>query len=222
MKLKVFIGPKGSGKDTAAKLYPGLAGKIPFAGPLKAICANVFGFDVEDFEDQSLKAQEIHRELETHTLQDLVAGMSEYIALAPWQQEELVDLFSKFEGKEFSSRREILQFIGTEMIRAYDPDWHCKAAFSQNFDASQTWAVTDCRFLNEYEYLKKNHDCRFFYIERPEAEEALALATHQSEREIIEVRARAEAEGLLTVIRNDGSFQDLKDKLEGHWFYSCR
>jgi hypothetical protein len=219
MKLKVFIGPQKSGKDTAAKLYPGIAGKIPFAGPLKQICASVFGFDVAEFEDQGLKAQEIYREIETNDIYALINGMMQYLPV--YHHTGLFEHLRQFEGKEFSSRREILQFVATEMVRAYDPDWHCKAAFScfDDPDNDRTWAVTDCRFLNEYEYLKKNHDCKFFYVERPEAEAQLAIATHQSEREIIEVRARAEAENFLTIIRNDGNIQDLKDKLDHYWFY---
>lgn len=215
MKLKVFIGPKGSGKDTVAKLYPGLKGKIPFAGPLKEICSDVFGIPMHEWEDQDLKEEFFEVQINPGDIEAIVGLMDNYIHIPGGCLPDVCDMMYDHEGKVLRSRREILQYVGTEMIRSVSPDWHCRAAFSDAYLKDKfshvdirdgVFAVTDCRFLNELEYLKANHTCEFFYVVRPEAEERLAAATHQSETEIIEVFRAANP----TVIENHGTLEDLK------------
>lgn len=218
MKLKVFVGPKGSGKDTCAAILQAdgrVAGKIPFAGPLKAICSQVWGIPLEEFEDPYVKEKREHYEMEYSNCTDLINFSLAYVPMADWDVQGLCDHINSFECMEFTSRRHILQFVGTEILRAFDPDWHCKAAFSVQhighlgLKLFEPFAVTDCRFVNEYNYLKENHDCEFFYVERPEAEERLALATHQSEIEIRQVRNL-----ISNTIKNDGTIEELKKKLQ--------
>ena len=58
MKMIGFVGPKQSGKDTAADLLKksGKArGKISFAGPLKELCSRVFNVPLRYFNDPELK-----------------------------------------------------------------------------------------------------------------------------------------------------------------------
>lgn len=220
MKLKVFVGPKFSGKDTCAKILQNwgiTADKIPFAGPLKKICCGVWGPPLHTFEDAYFKELLQHFEMEVADIYDLFELSNRYVT--PESETAFLEHLKQFEGMEFISRRDLLQKVGTEILRSFDPGWHCKAAFSPQhlmeikalpfkFER-ETFSVTDCRFINEYEYLKANHDCEFFYVERPEAEAALALATHQSELEIIKVKERLIADGG-TVIYNDAGLEELE------------
>lgn len=50
----------------------------------------------------------------------------------------------------------VLQFVGTQVFRAKDPDyWVKKVAERIDSDKPQFAAITDCRFENEAEFIKK-------------------------------------------------------------------
>lgn len=226
MKLAVFAGPKQSGKDTSAKILKDskrAVGNVPFAGPLKRICAEVFQiapvmFNDPDFKERPFKEPVVVNIKHLRKLKEL---MLEYVD--PYEPGKFHNLnripASQFEGLTFKTPREILQIIGTELIReCVHQDWHCWAAFSEKNKkisgfSNSTHCVTDCRFPNEYLYLKKHHDCTFAYVERPEAEKVLAEATHDSERLLLQVKEMILADGGV-LIKNHSSVEDLKKIVE--------
>jgi hypothetical protein len=211
MKLVAYVGPKGSGKDSCAAIAKeaGLvAGKIAFAGPLKQICSDVFRISLDVFEDAVKKEDETRkRTLDIYHLNGILDGMDNYLPIKNMEAAE--GFISQFLGAELRSPRHILQFVGAEIIRSYDKDWHVKAAFSERalgiISPYDVFAVTDCRFLNEYVYLRAKHDTAFHYVERPEAEERLSAATHVSELEIMDVRKR-----IHSTIHNTGTLDELR------------
>ena len=100
--------------------------------------------------------------------------------------------------------RELLQYVGTEIIRKHiNPAWHIEAAFSakglEGLEPEGIYCVTDARFPNEYLWLEKRFMLDFtgLYVERPEAEETLKTATHDSELQVAEVRKLMKAEQVL-------------------------
>lgn len=219
MKLVAFVGPRGSGKDTCAAIAKeaGLvAGKISFAGPLKRICSEVFDIPMDVFEDPIKKEEVATHPLDMAALGEIIAGMSDYLPMTDAEMFACSMNFAKHFNNTLTSPRHVLQYVGTEIIRAYDPDWHCKAAFSEynleqlDVDTSKVYAVTDCRFLNEYAFLNEKHDTRFIYISRPEAEERLKAATHQSEKEIVLVKEKIQHE-----IDNSYELEELKAQTLG-------
>lgn len=219
MKLIAFVGSKGSGKDTCAAIAKeaGLVqGKISFAGPLKRICAEAFGYPLELFEHAELKEDErLARSLSFDRLVAIAFGMRKYIWMSDEQLTGFVYDSREHIGTPLLSPRHVLQYVGTEIIRAYQPSWHLEAAFSTahlyeiGYQMFSTYAVTDCRFLNEYEFLKER-GAHFIYVSRPEAEARLAQATHESERQILEIKKR-----IGTTIFNNGTIEGLKDVLLG-------
>jgi hypothetical protein len=129
-------------------------------------------------------------------------------------------------GKVFNTPREILQYVGTEFIRdGIHPDWHCMAALSDKNltrllcnkgpSSDPLVAVTDCRFPNEFNYLlnKFQDEAKFYYVERPEAEEILSNASHKSELEILNVKDLIVAHGG-EIIQNNSDLKNLTKKVK--------
>lgn len=225
MHLIGFIGPKGSGKDTSYSILKELKkvdGKISFAGPLKAICGEVFNLHFNLLNDPILKEREL-REPITLTgrhIRQIRNLCEEYVN--PVTPEGIILYRSNaistvgLEGRVFKTPRELMQIIGTELIRdRVWKGWHRAAAFStkalSKLKTNGTYAVTDVRFLDEHEFLTERFEGSYkaFYVSRPEAEKALEGATHPSELETQRIRA------VLTdsVIYNSGTLEDLTGKL---------
>lgn len=207
MKLTVFVGPKSSGKDTCASIIQemGAGPTIKFAGPLKDICTDVFQIPRRAFEDAAAKEQYGEYTIDPRAIGEIVQIMDWYIPLSYKEQRDALRSFANHVGTVLNTPRQVLQYVGTEMIRAVDFDWHCKAAFTTvDWRFGDSGVVTDCRFLNEYEYLVAHHAPEFYYVERPLAEAQLTAATHTSELEILRVR-----EKITNVIHNTGTKEDL-------------
>jgi hypothetical protein len=223
MKIASFTGPKGSGKDTSADILKELKiakGSISFAGPLKKICMEVFNLHHTLVSDPILKEKPLTSGeiiITPKILRKINQLMMEYLDPEEFFYSPNRASVVGLEGTPLRTPREILQIIGTEWIRnRIHPDWHLQAAFSsktlEKLDQSGLYCVTDARFVNEYQFLanKFGEDFKGFYVERPEAEERLAQATHDSERKVLEVRAVIPESN---IILNDGSLEDLKKKL---------
>lgn len=228
MNLIVLSAPKKGGKDETFKILKEnkiCNGKLAIAGPLKDICTKIFNVPYQLFHDQDLKElpfkepikltrRDINRvkwELLEYVNPD-VPGQFYNINKAPIQG---------LENKLLHSPREMLQIIGTELIRdRVYKRWHCLAFVSdkhlkdKKINKNGTYAVTDCRFPNEYLEVSSimGNKANFAYIERPIAEKELLLATHESELAVKEVRKLIEANGG-PIIKNDGSLEDLKQNV---------
>lgn len=229
MKLIAIVGPKGSGKDASFELLRDdklVNGKISFADPLKELCAKHFGLPIQYMHDPDLKEKKLPQEVicRPAILNRLKGDLHKYLDPYKHDYNAHTAPIQGVEGRIFTTPREILQIIGTEFIRnAVKQNWHLEAAFQEEFLSRKlrrtpefineaTFVVTDCRFLNEYEFLKTKGELQAFYIERPEAEKRLAEATHQSELEVLKIKEAVLKDGG-TVIKNDGSLEDLKNKL---------
>jgi len=131
MKPKVFVlvGKKQSGKDTtydymAKELGDYACTQVMFAGPLKDFCKEWFGL--------------------TH---DQCYGTD-------YDKNTLTGLAHPDEGGRHMTAREVLQYVGTDMMRKLDPNiWvkRCWASVDNALskpDVKHVF-VTDCRFPNE-------------------------------------------------------------------------
>ncbi len=222
MRVVSFTGPKGSGKDSSADILKEekiASGSISFAGPLKKICCEVFKLHHNYVNDPVLKEKEFETPitLTSAHFRKINLAMTDHLDQDEFFYNPYKASIAGLEGQVIKSPRHLLQFIGTEYIRnRIHPDWHLQAAFSKTtlakLDEDGLYCVTDARFPNEYQFLanKFGEDFQGFYVERPEAEEKLAVSTHDSELKVLEVKALIPEENIL---KNDKSLEDLKKQL---------
>lgn len=161
-----FCGRKGSGKtELARQLFKYGFVKKSFADELKVIVSQLYGWTIDELCDPTVKEQP----LDTPVY---------------WNQEKaniLLEIiknnysFSYQNGKEINSkdtlihsRRQALQFIGTEVLRDYDYDFHVKAT-KNSLHKNINYVFDDVRFKNEDDALKSRGAIRIFVL-RPHYE----------------------------------------------------
>lgn len=146
-------GKKRAGKDTLADLFVKKDfEKINLADKLKAICAKVFNIDLEEFYNE-------HKDLpynaplfltekhlcdfldEINKIKPIKAGTDEFVLL-------------KHVNTKFSSHRNLLQYMGTDIARKciYDDIW--LIAFKQVIKDKPKVVCADARFANERSLIK--------------------------------------------------------------------
>lgn len=229
MRVIGFVAPKSGGKDASYAILKEAKiakGKISFAGPLKEICSEVFGIPIQVLNDPILKENPMPKAVGpvTINLKHLRAIKRQLASRLSEIGENGVYLYNLdkvsgggIEHVVLDTPRKLLQFIGTDFIRdRVFRDWHVQASFApealKGLDKNGIYCVTDIRFENEYEFLKKKFGDNFicYYVERPEAEAELAKATHPSELDILKVKAKLPESN---IIKNTGSLEDLKKTL---------
>ena len=152
LELFGITGAKGSGKDTLARLInqhtSNLFWTTHFADPLKQMTMRVFGVTEQQVYDPVLKESFLSTSV---VMDDFLAKMEAETGLA-----------LKPLGKVASTPRQLLQFFGTDYVRAVQGDYWIQAFGSAlNSRLSQKWGghqtrrvlVPDTRFTNEGEYL---------------------------------------------------------------------
>ena len=228
MKIVGFVAPKQAGKDTAADILKELGlskGKISFAGPLKKVCSEVFGIAPVHFNDPIKKETPFKApiKLDRRTLRNVKKTLPKYLSEVNEETNTMLynidgAALTGIENRVIKTPRQLLQVIGTDLIRdRVFEAWHLNAAFSdENLNKlvkSGVYCVTDIRFPDELEFLqnKFGSDFQGYYIENPEAEQALEGATHPSELNAIKLR---ELLGPDAVIKNDGSLKDYEKLLK--------
>lgn len=150
MKLGL-LGLAGSGKDTAAEILQrvlheqGIHFEIKkYAGLLKEATRLAFG---DTFDDRDVKEERV---FVTPDLADKIIDATDYIWLKLGFGQEHFELFNDLcikhiDSKTWMSPREFQQLLGTDVVRAIDPDAWVK--YLQKQDGN--FIITDCRFGNE-------------------------------------------------------------------------
>ena len=95
--------------------------------------------------------------------------------LYPLCTEEEMTKRLKVANKDFTMR-DWLQFIGTDLIRSYDPDWHIKKTFAM-MDPNKNYVFDDTRFPNEIEALIEK-GAEAWYVVRNKTDN---ISNHESE-----------------------------------------
>ena len=152
--LICLSGRKKSGKTTIAKiLLKKNFQKASFAAPLKEYLSEIYNWKIEELNDQDSKEAILEKP-------------------ALWNKEICLKLERitnspnlPYEGeKEFKTRREALQFIGTEIFRKYDINFHVKKFREKYKDGD--YVCDDVRFPNELE-VSKEMNAKCLFIIRP-------------------------------------------------------
>jgi hypothetical protein len=199
-----LIGSKGAGKDTVATFLERNRGvkRFALADKLKATCSDVLGIPAYRFDTQAQKEYPFERPV------TLERGDLSRLFLAYGDRHDACGHIDPHVGKNVRTPRELLQYVGSEVLRSVDPDVHCKALLRM-MPTDGTFVVTDIRFQNELDFFRKatNQQCVAVYVSRREAEELAELDQHQTERFAQEMSRTCPYR-----IDNDGTMAGLEDR----------
>ena len=161
-----FSGRKGSGKTELADVCSKYSYQvIYFADNLKDIICKCLDISRDTLE--KLKDKEMTFDLSNKT---------EYIA-----KELQIDTKDIGDLSSFKSIREILQILGTDIIRRYNPNWHVnKTMIHLEKNKDTKFCIGDCRFLNEKKMIE-NLGGECWFIIRPNQ---LNISNHISETQL--------------------------------------
>lgn len=136
-----IAGRKGCGKSTIAQLLLDRGyKKASFAAPMKEYLCKIYGWQMDELNTQVGKESILPNPIMWDEKScSLFSELSE--TLLPFAGDRL-----------FSTRRELLQYLGTDFLRKIDPDFHVKK-FRERFTGGN-FVCDDLRFLNELETLK--------------------------------------------------------------------
>ena len=169
-------GKANAGKDSIAD-YLVLCGwkqKVSFAGNLKRICSEAFDIDIDTFNDQELKKKPFD---EAFTISHEKA--SEVVKLAFGENK----LFLWDAMTIINTPRELLQEVGTDLLRMVDEDCHVEIFKRFAGDDLSGLIIPDVRFPNEAEFVLRSGGV-LIRVDRPV--EFLTTNNHISETSLDE------------------------------------
>lgn len=138
-----LCGRKQSGKSTLAEILIDKGFEhISFANPLKQYLSELFGIELSAFYDPIIKEQPfahpvVWDEERCKKLSAIVGEPIEFDSIC-----------------ELRSIRHMMQYIGTDVLRKHDQDFHIKR-FIQMIDETKNYVCDDVRFVGEYEAVKR-------------------------------------------------------------------
>lgn len=149
-----FSGRIGSGKSELAKICQNKGfEKLYFALPLKQLVANLIHVGIEDI--NPLKNVEKKYKF----------TKKDYIYLANETNIPFETIRDEMKNVKLNTVRQLLQFIGTDIIRKYNPNWHVNKIKTM-IDKDKNYVFDDVRFPNELKLIKElGGDC--WFIIRP-------------------------------------------------------
>ena len=162
-----LCGRMRSGKTELAKVCveKGFT-KLYFALPLKQLCADILDVSIDEL--NRLKGDNTDISLQLND--DICKILSEETDI-PLDVVKETCL-----GKTISTVREMLQFIGTDLIRQYNKDWHVNR-IREMINPDINYVIDDVRFPNEKKLIEElGGDC--WFIIRPTLDN---VSNHESE-----------------------------------------
>ena len=142
---------------------------IYFAIPLKKMCGELLGVDFETLERMKNNNEHIDFEF---TKEDC-----KYISEKTSIPEEYI--CDKLYGSNVDNVRGMLQYVGTNVIREYNPDWHVNE-IKKMIDPDKKYVFNDTRFPNETKMVEDMGGDNWFIV-RPYIKE---LSHHISEESL--------------------------------------
>jgi len=168
-----------------------------FATSLRKVAEILTGIDHWRFEDRDFKENFYRNNLtgEIRQRNELPNGA---IAVENWQKEG-------YEENSWIKIRVYLQDLGTDAIRRRDEHAWVNALFSKYNPKKDIWAISDMRFPNEFDRVKKENGYTIKVV-RPETDRTDYENMHPSETALLN------RDFDITII-NDGSLEDLLKKV---------
>lgn len=198
-----LIGAKGAGKTTAYEAICEVqkVEEFTLAEKLKNVCSQVFEVERKAFDSHKLK----EKFFITPKLlsENLIRQIYSQYNIEPNYDSHIRPHI----GTLLNTPRQVVQYVGTELLRAYDPDIHCKGVIRGA--KQKVGVVTDIRFPNEYIYFFKNFQ-KFIpiYIKNSAAEIAASKDQHPSE-----IHTGSLAKKAMITVENDKDLQTFKNKV---------
>jgi len=190
-KIIVFYGSKGSGKDTCCKMVRELSGNrlihLSFAEKLRKVVWELFGDKIKD----------------KHKIWGAIEEKE-----SPIEGWEIPSSLG-YPEKYWTGRR-LLQWFGTDICRNIYGEIWVNALIKQiheKIPGPYDICITDCRFLNEYEALRKIKNTIFVKVVRELGSNE--FSTHASEKDLPLFKEDI-------VVNNTSTLEDLKKELEKH------
>jgi hypothetical protein len=112
--------------------------KLYFALPLKQLCADLLDISIDGLNE----AKNNNTDISLFIGDDICTILSEETEIP------LEDVRNTCYGKTIANVREMLQFIGTDLIRKYNTDWHVNRV-RQMIEDGYDYVIDDVRFPNE-------------------------------------------------------------------------
>ena len=160
-----FSGRIGAGKSVLAKICEenGFE-KLYFAMPLKKLVADLIHVNVDEIND----LKNVDKEYSFNKLDYLFISKETHIPFNIVEEE-----MSKV---EFRTVRQLLQFIGTDLIRKYNVNWHVNKIRGL-IDKEKNYVFDDVRFTNELNLIRELGGDAWFIV-RPKIDN---VSNHESE-----------------------------------------
>lgn len=138
--------------------------KISFADKLKKITSELIECQIEDLSDPAKKEEKFNKPY--HWL-DLKNRLEKILSLS---------LPNDIQNILLESKRDVLQFIGTEVLRRINSEYHVNSLREQ-IEPNKNYVTDDCRFLNEFQLLS-NLGATSILVIRPSH---MIYSNHESE-----------------------------------------
>lgn len=166
-KLIGLAGRKESGKSELASICNKYGYEtLSFATPLKTLIANLLGITIAD-------VNKLKNANNTYVLQSM-----DLIFLSKETDIPIEIIKEKCGDKSFKNTRELMQFIGTDLIREYCSDWHInKVREIIETNSDKNFVIDDVRFPNERELIESLGGTLWFVV-RPKLDN---VSNHISE-----------------------------------------
>ena len=166
-KIIAFCGRMRSGKTELAKICEQHGyEKLYFALPLKQLCAEILNVSIEELN----KAKADNTDINLYIGNDLCETISQKTEIS------IEEVKNTCYGKTINTVREMLQFIGTDLIRNYNKDWHVNKIRAM-IDENKNYVIDDVRFPNELKMIEELGGDSWFVI-RPTF---CDISNHESE-----------------------------------------
>lgn len=160
-----FCGRKESGKTELANICVDFGyEKISFATPLKKLIAQLINCDFNDIHKlKNVKSEYIFNDYDCKFISEETNIPYEIV-------------LEKMLNKQFTTVRELLQHIGTDLIRGFNPDWHVNKT-KESIVGNKKFVIDDTRFPNEVKMINElGGDC--WFVVRPKMDN---VSNHESE-----------------------------------------
>jgi hypothetical protein len=150
----ILGGRKGNGKSSFSSELEKIGyTKISFADYLRYCISTIYNMDILKLKTQDGKAEILQEPLQWNEEYArklfILTGINDYPYL-------IID-------KTFNTRRDALQYIGSDILRKYDDNFHVKRTI-QNIDPNKNYVCDDIRYLNELNGLKNLGAVEFYVI----------------------------------------------------------
>ena len=205
--LIALVGVKNSGKDAIADIIQKhiKADKKAFANKIKESCSKHFKLDLSFFNDRILKESTLSVSDTLGYVRSLEI-LDDFNIDTSCMKVEQANHISQISYIELTTPRAIMQVVGTQLLRYFDEEVHCKTINVEKMSGVNI--VTDVRMPNELVHLSK-YKGEFIplYVQRDSAEVLINKDSHESEKNVFLIKDKC------IKVSNNGTLDDLEETI---------